>query len=139
MTAKKLTARQLIAKRRKSLRNKCDKLLREYCYARDKNTCQKCRKQYLTAHDCQMSHVYGRARDGRLKYDPHNVKVLCFRCHLYWWHENILEASAWFNEAFPERAQYLKREHKANMQLGTITTEWYEDRAAMLAALISEL
>ena len=124
--------------RRKKLQEECEKLLVEYCRLRDDNTCQKCGKTHLQGRNRQVSHVYNRTRDGRLKYDPVNVKILCWPCHFTWWHRHTYEAGAWFLGKFPERAAYLDEQRLANMQLGTIHIDWYEDRIAMLKELISD-
>jgi len=53
----------------------------------------------------QTAHIYSR-RILNLRYDPQNVLCLCSRCH-FWMHQNPLEAMAWFNKAYPDRAEYL--------------------------------
>jgi hypothetical protein len=40
-----------------------------------------------------------------------NMKVLCYHCHLNWWHKNPLESGEWFKDKFPERAKFIE-EHK---------------------------
>jgi hypothetical protein len=42
------------------------------------------------------------------------MKVLCYHCHINWWHKNIIEASDWFKKRFPERYKYLFIDHKDN-------------------------
>ena len=33
--------------------------------------------------------------------------MLCYHCHLEWWHKNPLEAAEWFKGYSPERYEYL--------------------------------
>lgn len=86
-----------------------------------------CEKTNLSGVNCQYSHVESRAKDGRLKYDPLNAKVLCYHCHMHVWHKNPRVAAAWFNEKFPERASYLD-DKLANRPLGSIPIGHYEDQ-----------
>lgn len=90
--------------RQKLIKN-LDTLVRLQVRARDNMVCQKCGRQ---ASD--VSHVIPRG-SMRLRWDMTNLKMLCRRCHLYWWHKNPLEAAEWFKNTFPERATYLER-HK---------------------------
>lgn len=90
----------------KSLKQKLDYLVKEIVKKRDKNTCQKCGK-YVTGSDCHGSHVIPVSAGNQFRFDPLNLKVLCYHCHLNWWHKNPIEATAWFREKFPERYEYL--------------------------------
>lgn len=36
------------------------------------------------------------------------MKVLCYHCHLHWWHKNPVEAGLWFQKTYPERWAYLE-------------------------------
>ena len=80
------------------------KLLREIVILRDGEKCAKCGKQGVL----HLSHVKSEGAHPRLKFEPVNVKFLCIRCHLYWWHRDITEATEWFNETHPSRAEELK-------------------------------
>ena len=91
---------------RKTLENKLDKLCREVIRIRDNKTCQKCGKGYDKM-DC--SHVIPRGNK-RLRWDLKNLKQLCSRCHIWWWHDSPLEARRWFKDKFPDRYQYLMHE-----------------------------
>jgi hypothetical protein len=46
---------------------------------------------------------------GRLALYPLNMKVLCYHCHLNWWHKNPIEAGRWFESKFPERLKELEK------------------------------
>ena len=94
MPRKKKTERQKLIK-------KLDDLVREIVFSRDK-ACVKCGK----ATTLQLSHVVGR-RNMTLRWDLKNLKALCTRCHLFWWHKEPMEAWQWFQYEFPYRADYL--------------------------------
>ncbi len=49
-----------------------------------------------------------------MQWNPRNLKSLCFRCHLLWWHKNPLEASAWYKKAYPKNAEYLRKKSMEN-------------------------
>lgn len=119
---------------KKRIQNRIEKELRTYCRLRDKNQCQKC-DRYVTGVSSQMSHVIGRGQNGRLKYDPQNVKILCPECHR-WWHANPPESGVWFREYFPQRWQYLQSQRNIH---GTISVEWYEERLDYIRGLIDDL
>lgn len=36
------------------------------------------------------------------------MKVMCYHCHLNWWHKNPMEAAEWFANKFPDRWEYLQ-------------------------------
>ena len=91
---------------------------------RDNNKCQKCGKE-VKGSSCHASHVIPVSKDGRLAYDIQNMKVMCYGCHLQWWHLHPVEAGQWFKDTFPERWEYLERKHKENQKLGSIQTEFY--------------
>lgn len=91
---------------KKRLKEELEKLVKEYVSIRDNNTCQKCNKMVFGTNN-HKSHVIPVSRGQKLAYDPINIKVLCYHCHINWWHKHPLEASQWFAEKFPERHQYL--------------------------------
>jgi len=37
------------------------------------------------------------------------MKVMCYHCHINWWHKNPIEAGKWFESKFPERLKELER------------------------------
>lgn len=93
---------------RKLLMNKLDKLSKKLVYERDNWTCQHCGKYSKT--DYQASHVIPVSAGNKLRWDIKNMKVMCYHCHLNWWHKNPMEASAWFQEKFPDRWAYLQEQ-----------------------------
>jgi 5-methylcytosine-specific restriction endonuclease McrA len=54
-----------------------------------------------------MSHVKSKGAYKHMAWDLENVKMLCYRCHILWWHKEPTEAGEWFKEKFPERWEYL--------------------------------
>ena len=66
--------------------------------------CQRCGKTEGLA----PSHCYPKGKYTRLRHDTDNILLLCFACHICWWHRNPIEASEWFNNKFPDRAKKLK-------------------------------
>ena len=80
---------------------------------RDDFTCQKCGAK-VSGSNCHASHVIPVSAGNALAFDPINLKTLCLHCHMNWWHKNPLEASAWFEKKFPERAKYLNA-HKGDV------------------------
>lgn len=85
---------------------------------RDDFTCQKCGKE-VSGVNCQGSHVFSVGSYPSIAADPLNIKCLCYKCHLGWWHKEPLEAFGWFTEKFPDRYEYLlkqKNKQKVNME-----------------------
>jgi 5-methylcytosine-specific restriction endonuclease McrA len=110
-------------RRKKSLKTRVKSqlwtLVREYVCLRDKSVCQRCLRP-VEGHNRHPSHVYGKKAYPRLEFEPDNVKILCFHCHINWWHKNPIEASEWFKQKFPDRDLIL-RELKMNQSPLTIT------------------
>lgn len=93
---------------RKGLIKKLDELAGEYVKRRDKHICQHCGK-YVEGTNEHVSHVIPRSAGHKLRWDYKNLKILCFRCHINWWHKNPIESGEWFKEKFPERHKYLQK------------------------------
>ena len=56
------------------------------------------------------SHIYPRGKYPKMAFDPLNVKALCMRHHLYWWHKHPIEAKEWLEKAIDaDRLSSLKR------------------------------
>ena len=91
---------------RKKLIDQLDKLSKQLVYQRDNYTCQRCGKN--DGRDYQASHVIPVSAGQKLRWDIQNMKVLCYHCHLNWWHKNPIEASDWFKKTFPHRVEYLE-------------------------------
>ena len=92
--------------KKKTIKNKLRKLVHEIVKHRDGNICQKC-GQYCEGRNAHPSHVIPVSKSRLLQFDVTNIKVLCFRCHIMWWHKEPTDAGDWFKEKFPERWEYL--------------------------------
>lgn len=85
---------------------------------RDKNICQHCFKE-CSKQDCHASHVLNVGTHKAYELDPTNLKVLCSYCHLHWWHKDVLHATKWFEETFPDRYYYLMEVSKKKWKIPT--------------------
>lgn len=88
------------------LKKKLEKLVKDFVKRRDEYICQRCRK-YVTGYGCHASHVIPVSAGNQFRFDPLNLKALCYNCHIHWWHKNPVEAGTWFKKAFPKRHEYL--------------------------------
>ncbi len=94
---------------RKSLIKQLDALTRQICIIRDDSTCQWCGAKVQGVY-AQCSHVRTR-KYYDTRWEQSNVKILCPACHRRW-HDNPVEADAWFNEKFPERRKWILERQK---------------------------
>jgi 5-methylcytosine-specific restriction endonuclease McrA len=92
---------------RKKLGEQLDGLARDFIRLRDDWTCQWCKKK-PPAVKIDVSHVVPRTYK-RLKWEPLNLKCLCFRCHVIKWHHEA-RGRDWFDKEFPERAAFIEAE-----------------------------
>lgn len=92
---------------RKQIINKLDQLSKDVVRKRDGNICQHCGK-WVEGPNRQVSHVVPVSAGHKLRWDPLNMKIMCYHCHLNWWHKNPMEAAEWFATTFPERWEYLQ-------------------------------
>ena len=122
---------------RRKLKDRLEKLVKDHVRERDQHTCQRCERQVYGT-NCHASHVIPVSRDGRLAFDPLNLKVLCFHHHINWWHKHPAESGPWFIEKFPERWEYLQGRLLAHRDLGSIHLDWFEERIAELTTAIKE-
>lgn len=93
------------------LKKKLMLLVKKQVHLRDNDTCQWCGKA-VTGSNCQVSHVVPVSQGNALAFDPINMKILCYHCHLNKWHKRPLEATEWFRSKFPERYEYLEQHKK---------------------------
>jgi len=93
-------------KEKTKLMKKLEKLVKDYVRRRDNYTCQWCGK-CVTGSNCHVSHVIPVSAGGAFRFDPLNMKVLCYHCHLNVWHKDPIGAQKWFSEKFPKRYEYL--------------------------------
>lgn len=92
---------------RKKLTDKLDSLCREIILKRDNNICQKC-GTFAEKQNAHCSHVIPRSQGNILRWNLLNLKLLCFHCHINWWHKSPCESGEWFKSKFPDRWEYLQ-------------------------------
>jgi len=92
---------------RQKLVIKLDKLAKDVVRERDGKTCQHCEK-WCDGVNRHVSHVIPVSAGNKLRWDPLNMKVMCYHCHINWWHKNPMEAARWFEDKFPDRWEYLQ-------------------------------
>ena len=102
---------------RQKLADRLWKVIQTYIRLRDNNQCQRCGKK-VEKSNCHISHVVPKSHGNILKYDENNLKVLCYFCHLHWWHKNPIEAYEWFKDKFPERYKYIYERKENIVKIG---------------------
>ena len=85
---------------------------------RDNYTCQYSGKE-CSGSDCHASHVLNVGTHKNMELDPTNMKVLSSYYHLHWWHKDVLHATEWFKEKFPDRYHYLMEAAKKKWKIPT--------------------
>lgn len=83
----------------KTEKNTLTKLLSQACQARDDHKCIRCSKRTTLA----ASHIYPKGTHRKMQFVLENVKTLCYRCHLHFWHKSPIEAWEWVKEALPKK------------------------------------
>lgn len=116
-------------KTRKQLVKILDSLSKEAVRRRDGNTCQHCSK-WVEGSGRHVSHVIPVSAGNRLRWDIDNMKILCYHCHINWWHKNPMESAAWFASKFPDRWGYLQ----SNRGIYKFTLKELEDLVVKLKA-----
>jgi len=96
---RKICKRYFNMKMSKSEKKTINGLLRKLIYARDGERCLHCNK----TERLQMSHIYPKGRYRRMEFDPDNLKLLCYYCHLQWWHKNPIESHEWLQTVIPKK------------------------------------
>lgn len=97
----------MVKTNRKKLNDKLEKLSKDLIRQRDGNNCVHCGK-WCEGSARHVSHVVPVSAGSGLKWDLLNMKILCYHCHINWWHKNPIEAGEWFKEKYPERWAYLQ-------------------------------
>ena len=123
---------------KRKLKDKLEKIVKQIVKIRDNYTCQKCGKK-VEGVNCHASHVIPVSRDGRLAYDVRNMKVMCYHCHINWFHKHPVEAGRWFTEKFPHRWTYLEHKYNNNSKGGSIPLWWYEERIEYYTELLKRI
>jgi 5-methylcytosine-specific restriction endonuclease McrA len=115
--AKSRRVKKQSSKTKSKLKEELWQLVRQQILKRDKMTCQWCGKKITSTHDAHISHVKSKKLYPNLKFDPMNLKLLCYRCHIYRWHKDPDDAITWFKEKFPERWNYIMKHKEDVVQL----------------------
>ena len=113
---------------RKKLTDKLDKLCRNIVRIRDDMTCQHCGKQ-VSGSDAHTSHVIPKSRGNAVRWDLLNLKLLCYHCHLHWWHKSPTESGEWFKETYLEWWESLvtlREEEERSFQKIDYNKRYYE-------------
>jgi len=95
----------------KTLQNKLTKLVHKHIKIRDNYICQWC-GVHVEGSNAHPSHVIPKSEGNVLRWEPLNIKTLCFHCHINKWHKNPNDAADWFQEKFPERWEYLQKHRR---------------------------
>ena len=105
-----------MVKQNKLLKKNIERLCKEIIYIRDGGKCQKCGKP-VSGKNAHTSHVIPKSHGNGLRFDLLNLKLLCFHCHINWWHKNPLEAAEWFKSKYPKRWEYLEKNKEHMVKL----------------------
>lgn len=123
---------------KRKLKDKLEKIVKEIVKIRDNYTCQKCGKE-VEGVNCHASHVIPVSRDGRLAFDPMNMKVLCFHDHINWWHKHPVEAGEWYRNKYPIIWEYLDEKYQSNARGGSIPVHWYREQIEFYSAILKDM
>ena len=94
---------------RARLTDRLDELILKIIRIRENDTCQRCHKECY-GQDSQTSHIIPKKNGASWRrFDLDNVQLLCYTCHLQWWHKNPTEAGVWFSTYFPDLDIYLEK------------------------------
>lgn len=107
-----------MSKDRKAIIKRLDKLSKDVVRARDGNYCSHCFK-FVEGSNRHCSHVIPVSAGHKLRWDDMNMKILCYHCHINWWHKNPIESGEWFKSTYPDRWEYLQEQrgmHKFSQQ-----------------------
>jgi 5-methylcytosine-specific restriction endonuclease McrA len=87
----------------KTVKRRLNRLIHEILVLRD-GCCQYCGR---TGDGLHASHVMNKGRWRNLEFDLINLKLLCYKCHINWWHKEPKEPADWFIAKWPHRWKYL--------------------------------
>ena len=90
------------------MHDKCWAMAKKVIYLRDHKQCQHCYKRVEGA-NAHTSHILPKSTHGALKYVLLNLKLLCYHCHINWFHKNPVQAGEWVKETFPERWEIIEK------------------------------
>lgn len=114
-------------------RNKLKKLLHQAVVGKYGKKCLRCGKVGI-----QASHIYPKGVYKDMEWDIENLKPLCFRCHLEFWHKNPIEAHEWLKTVISaKRLASLKK--KAQQNNGLKPYYNYEDIKKQLEKYVKKI
>jgi 5-methylcytosine-specific restriction endonuclease McrA len=109
---------------RKRLTTRLDNLIRDFIRKKYHNRCCKCGKK-ISGQDSQVSHIVPKGNGASWRrFDLDNVLLMCYSCHINWWHKSPTEAGKWFSKKYPEIDKYLEKYRYG--KTAEITTEEME-------------
>ncbi len=68
-----------------------ERLLHDAVFIRDRGNCRRCHG----TSGLSASHIYPKGRYQKMRYYLDNVVLLCYSCHIHWWHKHPIEAAEW--------------------------------------------
>lgn len=93
-----------------TIKKKLKKICSQLVIARDKK-CLRCGKTERLA----AAHIKSVGAYPNMRFDIDNMICLCYRCHIHWWHREILDAVKWITilkgEDFMRRLDLKARYH----------------------------
>lgn len=95
-SGKKARSRSRQEKDVDALAKKCLILLRG-------EACERCGKLPVFS-----SHILPKGKHKRMRWMLENILLLCYACHMHFWHKHPHAAVAWFDEKFPGRYENLQ-------------------------------
>lgn len=78
-----------------------EKLFHSAIRLRDKAQCKRCGSNVRLS----ASHIYPKGTYQKMRYDIDNALLLCYRCHIHWWHKNPIEAWEWYTKTVDKNIQ----------------------------------
>lgn len=116
--------------------NKLDDLARIAVRLRENMVCEKCGRK-CTNRDAQSSHVLPKSTHPMLRFELLNIQLLCYHCHMFWWHKDIIAAYEWFKKKFPVSYKQLIKMDEATRG-GRFGQQDYEDIEIKLRGKIKD-
>jgi len=108
-----------------TIKNRLKRLVDFVVRTRDEGKCQKGGEPYcLKANKngtviLHASHIFPVGQFPWMRYDPDNIKLLCYYHHFRWWHVSIIDAAEWIKTHLdPDRYECLKMKASNKVMMG---------------------
>lgn len=116
-----------------TIKNRMKKLVDQIVRCRDNGKCQKnvrpCCPRATVLHS---SHIYPVGVYPWMRFEPYNIKLLCYYCHFRWWHVDIITAAEWIHcYLAKDRWDYLS-EMSRRLPMEITREDLYEQEAQLL-------